>query len=643
MERSEPTLVPEWLKNAGSLSGGGSISYSDDQTAVKLARNKSFVNSDGLDFGRSFSSDRTTSSYFRRSSSSNGSGLLRSHSSFGRNKHDRDWEKDTYDSRDKDKSVLGNRRHQDSSDALGNTLLSKFERDGVRHSQLTVSGKRADTWHKKVVTDLSTNSGNNTNSLITKGSPTGEVNKTTFERDFPSLGAEERAFIPEVGRVSSPGLVSVIQTLPIGTSTIISGEKWTSALAEVPVLVGSNGTGISSVQQAAPSSSTSVALGTTTSLNMAEAVAQGPIRAQTTPQLSVGTQRLEELAIKQSRQLIPVTPSMPKTLVLNSSDKQKNKMGQQQHPSSSSLAVNHSPRGGPVKGDVSKASNVGKLHVLKPVREKNGAIPFVKDNLSPTSGSKLVNSTLVAPSVSGSAATRGPLNSPVADRKPVLNVLEKRPTSQAQSRNDFFNSVRKKSMANSSSVADSTMANSSSVADSTMENSSSFADSSVANSLSVLDTGSAASPSFSDKLAEMVVVRAPNASQAGDASSGVSLSGDHLSEMRAYLTCNGDACDALKHVSNGGKHPSSDPIFSEEEEAAFLRSLGWEENADEGGLTEEEINAFFRDISKYINSKPSLKILQGVQPKFLLPFDSHIGGIGGISSGLSSSDTKLES
>jgi len=32
-------------------------------------------------------------------------------------------------------------------------------------------------------------------------------------------------------------------------------------------------------------------------------------------QVLVKTQRLEELAIKQSRQLIPVTPSMPKALV----------------------------------------------------------------------------------------------------------------------------------------------------------------------------------------------------------------------------------------------------------------------------------------------------------------------------------------
>ncbi|XP_011092382.1 uncharacterized protein LOC105172576 [Sesamum indicum] len=616
MERSEPTLIPEWLRSAGSLNGGGSISHSDEQTTTKLARNKSLVNSNGHDSARSFSSDRTTSSYFRRSSSSNGSGHLRSHSSFGRNHHDRDWEKDACDSRDKDKSVLGDRWHRDFSDAMGNTLLSKFERDGLRRSQSMISGKRGDTWHKKVGTDLNIASGNNTNGLPSKGSPIGGVNKTTFERDFPSLGAEERAAIPEVGRVPSPGVSSALQSLPIGTPTIIRGEKWRSALAEVPVLVGNNVTGISSVQQAAPSSSASVALGSTTSLNMAEAVAQGPSRAQTTPQLSIGTQRLEELAIKQSRQLIPVTPSMPKPLAACSADKQKTKVGQQQHVVTSSLAANQSPRGGPVKADVSKTSNVGKLHVLKPVREKNGTTPVVKENLSPTSGSKLVSSPLAAPSLSGSAATRVLPNNPVADRKPVWTVLEKRPTSQAQSRNDFFNSVRKKSMANSTSVADAAIANSSPV-----------------------DTAPAASPSFSDKLTETEIVVAPN-TQDRNASSGVNLSGENLSGTRSDTACNGDVCDAQNYVSNGKKNHTSDPIFSEEEEAAFLRSLGWEENADEGGLTDEEISAFFRDVTKYVDSKPSLKILQAVQPKILLPFDSHIGG---ISSGLNSPDAKLES
>ncbi|KAI7730178.1 hypothetical protein M8C21_001466 [Ambrosia artemisiifolia] len=50
----------------------------------------------------------------------------------------------------------------------------------------------------------------------------------------------------------------------------------------------------------------------TTRRNMAETLAQGPPRAQAAPQLFVRTQRLEELVVKQSRQLIPVTPSMTK-------------------------------------------------------------------------------------------------------------------------------------------------------------------------------------------------------------------------------------------------------------------------------------------------------------------------------------------
>ena len=39
------------------------------------------------------------------------------------------------------------------------------------------------------------------------------------------------------------------------------------------------------------------------------------------------------------------------------------------------------------------------------------------------------------------------------------------------------------------------------------------------------------------------------------------------------------------------------PGASEEEEAAFMRSLGWEENAEGSELTEEEINAFYHEVS----------------------------------------------
>ncbi|KAL2511934.1 hypothetical protein Adt_17534 [Abeliophyllum distichum] len=605
MERSEPTLVPEWLKNSGSLTGGSPTLHSEDNAGLKLARNRSSVNSNGHDLGRSLGSDRTTSSYFRRSSSSNGSTHLQSYNSFARNHRDRDWEKDTHDSRDKEKSDFGDRRRQDFSHPLGKILSSSFERDGLRRSQSMISGKRGENWPKKILIDSSNASGNNSNGLVIKGSPIGSVNKAAFEKDFPSLGAEERSAAPDIGRVPSPGLSTVTQNLPVGTSATIGGEKWTSALAEAPVLAGSNGTGVSSAQQAPHSSSATVALSTTTGLNMAEAVAHGPPRTPAAPQLSAGTQRLEELAIKQSKQLIPVTPSLPKTLVSNSTDKQKIKVGHQQH-----LPVTNSSRGVAVKSDGSKISSVGKLQVLKPVRERNGVSPAVKENLSPTGGSKAANSSLsVATSVSGSASARPLPNNLVlhtVEGKPLLTALEKRPTSQAQSRNDFFNLMRKKSMGNSSSVS---------------------------------DPGIPVSSSISDKLGETQV----SSAQARDAQSPVSSSGGQLCEDEGDLTCNGDAIERQKCLSNGKKHPISDPLFSEEEEAAFLRSMGWEENADEGGLTEEEISDFYRDVHKHINSKPSLKILPGVLPKFLLPFNSQIGGIGVNSSGLSSSDSKLES
>ncbi|CAA2985562.1 Hypothetical predicted protein, partial [Olea europaea subsp. europaea] len=212
--------------------------------------------------------------------------------------------------------------------------------------------------------------------------------------------------------------------------------------------------------------------------------------------------------------------------------------------------------------------------------------------------------------LTGSAAVRHPPHYPVlhtVEGKPVLNALEKRLTSQAQSRNDFFNLMRKKSKANSTSIS---------------------------------DPGLPPSSTVSEKLGETQVSSAPRTTEARDPQSPVSSSGGHLSDEGGDLICNGDAIESQKCLCYGKKYPSSCPLFSEEEEVAFLRSMGWEENNEEGSLTQEEICAFYRDLQKYINSKPSLKILP-VLPKILSPFNSQ--GIGVISSGLSSSDGKLES
>ncbi|KAI7747677.1 hypothetical protein M8C21_029015 [Ambrosia artemisiifolia] len=523
MEKTEPTFVPEWLKSSAGSSAASqqltsSSSHSGELGVLKSGRNKLV----DKDLDRTSSLDR---------------------------ERDRDRDKDIFEFRNKGRSE--SRRH-DYSDPLGNILPSRFEKNGLRRSHSSLPGKRGEPWPTKVASDLSIvkkDNHNNCGSLVS-----GNV-KSSFERDFPSLGADEKHVDNDIGRVSSPGLSSVIQSLPIGNSAVIGGDGWTSALAEVPVIVGSNANG-SSVAPPVPPAPVSATTSMPGGRNMAETLAHGPPRTQTPPQLTVGTQRLEELAVKQSRQLIPMTPSMPKSLALNSSDKQKLKIGQSQFQSSHLMNNNPTtPRSATVKPDVSKTSNVGKLLILKPSRERNGMAPTAKDSLSPTGGgNKLPNSPLAVPSAVGTAPLKKSGNGTVAN-------LEKRPSLQAQSRSNFFNLMRKKSM---------TSSNASSVAS---------------------DTSSSNEPSENHG--------EPVASEGGPGSPVV----QQPSESMVDVTCNGDTCGEVgRSTVNGKNHSGPDVIlYSEEEEARFLRSLGWEETAEEEeGLTEEEISSFLQNIQSYL-------------------------------------------
>ncbi|KAJ4964400.1 hypothetical protein NE237_024339 [Protea cynaroides] len=650
MERSEPTLVPEWLKGTGSLTGSASTAHhlsssslhSDDHTVTLHTRNRSSVSSGEYDSSRPNFSDRPSANYSRRSSSTNGSihdkdisSYSRSYSSFARSHRDRDWDKDFLDLHDKDRSVMGDYRDRDYLDPLTNILTSRIEKDTLRRSQSMISGKRGEGLVRRVAADP--NNGNNTsnyqsnsNGLLGGGTIVSSIHKAAFERDFPSLGAEERQAGADIGRVSSPGLSTAVQSLPIGSSAVIGGDSWTSALAEVPVIIGSNSMGLSSVQQSSPTASSTVVASTSAGLNMAETLAQAPSRARTAPQLSVETQRLEEFAIKQSRQLIPMTPSMPKTSVLSPSEKPKSKtsavrtvessmatkIGQQQLPSSH--IVNHSLRG-VVRSDVPKTSHGGKLLVLKAPREKNGVSPTAKDSSSPTNASRVTsNPLIVAPSATFAPPLRSSSNPKLgtAERKaPALSVIhgssvEKRSTaSQAQSRNDFFNLMRKKTSTNLSSA--------------------------------VPDTSPPVSSSVLEKSVDLVTETATTAvsPQCIDAPSSDPSVLEWSSQNGGDMTNNGVASESHRFSNNGDKHcDSNEVVYPDEEEAAFLRSLGWEENAgEEEGLTEEEINAFYK---QYMKLKPSSKLCGGMQlPKLV----SHVGNWEhAAASGLSSSGSESE-
>lgn len=232
--------------------------------------------------------------------------------------------------------------------------------------------------------------------------------------------------------------------------------------------------------------------------------------------------------------------------------------GGQQQPSQSHQA-NQSLHGGPVKSDAPKTSH-GKFLVLKPVRENGVSSP--KDVTSPTNNAsnRAANSPLaVAPPVV-SAPSRSPNNPKISavERKVAAldlksgSSLEKRPSlSQVQSRNDFFNLLKKKT--------------------------------SVNNSITLPDSG----PNISS----------PTMEKSGDITGEVySDPASPCIENGDEVTGNGDSSEEVQRFSGTG--PSA-AVYPDEEEARFLRSLGWEENSgDDGGLTEEEINAFYDQVRK---------------------------------------------
>ncbi|KAJ7524582.1 hypothetical protein O6H91_17G020800 [Diphasiastrum complanatum] len=85
--------------------------------------------------------------------------------------------------------------------------------------------------------------------------------------------------------------------------------------------------------------------------------------------------------------------------------------------------------------------------------------------------------------------------------------------------------------------------------------------------------------------------------------------------------------------------PDGPTCSEEEEEEAFLESLGWEDNAGEGeALTKEEINAFYQQHGKFLaTSRSSLHKQRSKDSVMHSDIDSPIPG--SMSSGLGSSET----
>jgi len=258
------------------------IASVDGPLLAHNTRNRTSKSTGDFDAPRSAFLDRTSSSNSRRSSS-NGS-AKHAYSSFNRGHRDKDREKE------KERSNFGDHWDRDCSDPLGSIYPNRLEKDSLRRSQSMVSRKQGEPLSRKVSVESKNSSSNNHNGngVLSGGGIGSSIQKTVFEKDFPTLGTEEKQGAPDIGRVSSPGLTTAVHSLPVGSTALIGGEGWTSALAEVPTIIGgssSSSTGSLSVQQTVAPASGSGASSAMAGLNMAEALAQAPSRVRTTPQV----------------------------------------------------------------------------------------------------------------------------------------------------------------------------------------------------------------------------------------------------------------------------------------------------------------------------------------------------------------------
>lgn len=703
MDRSEPSLVPEWLKgtSGGSASSGHHIfsaTPSDNTDGPFASRHRPLqLQSSGAirgDYGSprySGSSERPFLSSRRSLNSNSGGsdrtntdrdpfGHSRAYASFRRSsssrayeslEREKDWEWGReWEAHDRERplgGVSGNDRSNgrelsDTAKRWSNSgPAGRFESDStLRRSQSVISNRNSENGEKKFGNEMRTI----TAPPLVRGGIVSNMQKAAFEKDFPSLGAEERQGIIQSNLANVAGMNSSSSPIwqgqgsvgrpgtPVSGVSSVGVDGWKSALADAPVPNGavSLGNGPSTaIQQIAPGSLVSSkghGLASTSGLNMAEALVQNPPRPRT-PQLSTEVQRMEVLALKQSRQLIPMTPSMPKTMGLSPSEKSKAKSLRSIDTTASavkgiqSVGSSH-PMSSP------KVSQGGKLLVLKPARETGSSVSVKPNNGSPVKGGNTGNSSFGvsaggAIDVNGNASLvsfrkQKPLAEPRAissfgvdsglgPRGKEANILieEKKSVSQAQNRSDFFNALRRKACESTSSTA--------------------THDKSITSTLHKADQENDNVPLSTKDLIELKdKCSVENVAEKSDiVPSIVEIQATEKNKTILNSFVNVESDIAIRDTSETGSPASANRVSvkvgSEEEEAAFLRSLGWEENASgEEALTEEEINSFYREHMRTVAAANAFR--RGSHRLWNLRFDMHVGNnVESLSSGIGSSES----
>ncbi|PWZ46183.1 hypothetical protein Zm00014a_003238 [Zea mays] len=198
MERSEPSLKPEWLLRPtvpATTYKPATLPHTDDHGRGASSRNRS----SGRDRDRSSqhsSSRRGSSSSGPRRNDRDGIGKSRGYGNFGKHNKERIQEKDL-DFRDRESRLV------QSDDPL---------RDGFESFSSCRSEKdRLNRTRSKVAIS---------NRAVGVSLDNGNVSKKdngviSFEREFPHLDSEDKNGKQDIGRVPSPGISTPIQNIPL--------------------------------------------------------------------------------------------------------------------------------------------------------------------------------------------------------------------------------------------------------------------------------------------------------------------------------------------------------------------------------------------------------------------------------------------
>lgn len=230
----------------------------------------------------------------------------------------------------------------------------------------------------------------------------------------------------------------------------------------------------------------------------------------------------------------------------------------------------------------------------------SGAVPTITVAIAPRKQKQLLDRRAVpiAPASVSSASDGG------SGLKPKDGGDDKRPQVQAQNRSDFFNALRRKaagvvSVSGNNEKSDVALVKCGNIGET--------------------DLRDTLCPNFSRSAAQLAGYDANGMVQSPGLVDNINVAESHFLSVDVGKGNSGsgptvDGVKILSPDSSDLNDPSAtrqgDSLVggSEEEEAAFLRSLGWEESAEGGeeALTEEEINAFYQEV--HLSVRPSVRV-----------------------------------